>query len=300
VGEANDPALRRDVNAFKTAFQEQLENYDLGFYEGIFIDVVFVDTPQAALNTVCNQADTFILTDAFTAISAERLCAAQAGMQVVKDGQSGQDFELILQRQVASSIPVLSGRTFCALALDDPFTFVYPALALQALGVDPFDDFTAIITGFEDDVAMVLALQGRYEPGQRPRCAGAALPAGRLDEIKAELLEREANNEEKGLTDTQAGTIISAEVEPNRRWRPIPYGILVFPPEKLMPAFLRELTISALTDIPKEDPSGRVALKRLVGLDPNDEEDALVALDAAAYAAFKAWLGRTGWDMGQP
>jgi hypothetical protein len=287
IGERSASTTRL-MDSLTEDFNSELENFRLGFYEGLLVEFTLVDSPADAIDLLCSSPDTVIFVDGFTYAAAESRCNAQPGFQVEKDGESGQRFEIILNSQLAVSMPIAAGsrRAYCAMSLDDPIGVVYPALAFRAQSLDLFTGFTEIITDFETDDAMMLALQGRYEPGLIPRCAAASLPAGRIDEIVEDLVDEDS---ETPLTQAQANNFLV--VDPT--WPAIPYDILVFPPERLFPVYLRDEIAQAINGILEDEGNAADDLFALVdgdGLSPVTEDD---------YDDFRAWLVSAGWDMAE-
>ena len=285
----SDAATNRIVNDLSEDLTDELDNFRLGWYEGLYIEFELVDTQQEALTRICNSPNTAAFVDAFTYIAAEQNCGALPALQVEKDGEQGSNFDLIVFRQRVGAASNLAGRVFCTMDINSITEFVHPALAFRVIGIDPLDDFSEIATGFESDTEMILAMTGRYEPASRPRCDGAALPTGRLDEIEEELLDEDR---EQNLTQSQFNQVGVLEVTGEDAWEPLPYEILVFPPNRLMPEFLREEIVGAFTTLESDEGS---AYENLVDL---LEHDSLVPVTRLDYNDFREWLvDKAGWNL---
>lgn len=289
IGESS-AATTRLLRDLSRAFTAELENFRLGFYQGLTIEFVLLDDEQEALYLLCNSDDTAVFADAFTFIAAEKRCGAQPALQVQRDGESGSTFDLILNRTLQIfRLDRIVGRPFCTMSFDDLNSYIHPALAFKAAGVDPLDDFEVIIYGFKDEAEMILALSGRFEPGSRPRCAAAALPKGMINEVREELLDE---SREEFLTEQQFNNLITVlEPEEADQWQPIPYPILVFPPDRLYPSYLREQVITAFINLQEDEGKPQQDLQDLI------PHDTLQPVTAADYDDFRDWLNRAGWDM---
>ncbi|MBZ0308077.1 MAG: PhnD/SsuA/transferrin family substrate-binding protein, partial [Anaerolineae bacterium] len=261
---------------------DELKNFRLGYYDGLTVEFIAVESRQAALELLCNAQDTAVLVDAFTYIAAENRCGAIPAFQVEHERSSrSTTFELVVNTRIVPNLTNLTGRDrrFCAESLESDTGFIYPALALRQYNIDLLDaDTIEIVTdGFENDEEMVRGLAG----GANQRlCESAALPAGRFEEILNDLPE----DEQDALEDV--GLFTSNEVT---AWPSIPNDVLVFSP--LMPEFLRTEIINAITAIVADNRDANNDLQRLFGY-----ED-FVAVTPEDFADFRAWLQTVGWNM---
>lgn len=263
-----------------TALTDEMKNFRLGYYEGLSVEFIALDSRQEALDMLCTSPDTAVMVDAFTFIAAERRCGAEPAFQVERDGESGVSFELVVNTRIVPNLTNLTGRDrrFCAESLTSETGFVYPSLALRAYGIDLLDSSTVqIVTdGFEDDVEMVMGLGG----GANQRlCESAALPVGRFEEIASDLSEDQLE---------EIGLFASNEVS---SWPVIPYEVLVFPPDTLIPDVLREEIVRAMGAILEDDATPSDNLKTFF------EADELVSVTEADFDDFRAWIRSIGWNM---
>lgn len=270
-------------------YNEELSTFRLGYYEGIVVEFEVVETAQEALTRLCNSPDTAAFVDAFTFIAAEQRCGAMPTFQIERDRQQGTTFELVVFRVRIGAASNLTGRAFCTMNPNGLTEFIHPALALRVMNIDPLDDFSEIVTGFESEAEMILAMTGRYEPAGRPRCDGAALPPGMLDDIEEELLDEDR---EQNLTQAQFNQVAVLEVTGEDAWEQIPYEILVFPPDRLLPVFLREAVTEAISDLEDDEGEAHDNLVELL------EHDRLIPVTTADYDDFREWLvERAGWNL---
>jgi hypothetical protein len=281
----NDTANRRAAGAVEDELNEQLAFFRLGFYDGLSIEVELVDSRQDLLYRLCNSTDTLVIADAFTFYAAELQCGAQPYLQSEIAGRTGSNFDLVVFRQRIFNLGNLDGRALCARSADDLTSFIHPAMALQAAGVDPFTELSEIVTGFESDAEMVVAVSGVYEPGGRPRCDAAAIPSGSFDELRDDL-QNEDN--EQALTERQVDNLL-ALLEPE--WRQLPYNLVMAPPDRLMTPYLREEVLAALVTLDQEAGRPKTELQSLIGF------EAFREVDSSSYATFRAWMADTGWNM---
>ncbi len=283
-----DASTRQAATDLAEALEAELSTFQLGLYDGLAVEVEFLEDTPSALDALCDGQDSAVFVDAMTYAAAAQNCGALPALQVVRDGETGVAFDIIVNRSILANITLLRNRAFCAMSYDDPFSFVYPVLALRANGVDPLDDFSDIFTGFESETEMLLAVSGMYEPNRLPLCAGTAMRLSDYDRIVEELL----NDPDRGLTQVQANQLILPQLaSEDSTWTPIPYEILVFPPPERFPPVLREQLVSALLDLQSDAGSAQADLQSIL---PHDELRAVVPAD---YAEFIDWLNRAGWNM---
>ena len=288
IGET-DAAVNRAIRDAAEGLTDEMRNYRIGYYEGLQLEIELIDDVEQALTLLCNSTDTAVFVDVLTYITAERRCGAQPAFQVQRDGATASNFELVVFRQRVFDMTGMVGRKFCTMNIKDLTGFVHPALAFQAVGIDPFTDFEEIVIGFESEAEMVLAMTGRYEPGSVPRCDGAAIPAGTFSDIETELLDVDR---EQSLTEGQFSVVSLLEPAENEQWQAIPYEILVFPPDRLYEPHLRVEVTRAIQAVEEDDGQAKSDLQDLV------PHEALIPVEASDYDPFRAWLERTGWNMG--
>jgi hypothetical protein len=110
-----------------------------------------------------------------------------------------------------------------------------------------------------------------------------------LDDIEEELLDEDR---EQNLTETQFNQVAVLEVTGEDAWEAIPYDVLVFPPDRLVPAFLREAFGEALSALEDDEGDAHDDLTQLL------EYDRLIPVTAADYDDFREWLvEKAGWNL---
>lgn len=307
IGESSTATNRllRDMTAY---FTEETENFSLGTYDGLQVEFVLIEDRQEAITLLCNSTDTAVFVDVFTYITAKRICGAVPALQVELDDQRGSNFEVVVRTDfVATPLHLVRADSsrrvnqFCALSTTDT-TFVHAALAFRALGqsedprfnlrnltpkIDLFNPATLVeLNTFDNARELVEATQGG---GNVRQCEALVLPAGQYAEVVETIEEDEDAQplQAVGLFDTE-------QLDPADQWQPIPYDVLVFPPDNLFPVYLREELLRVFNVIAEDDETQQRDLARLV------EHDALVPVTAEDFAAFEAWLNKTGWNMGAP
>lgn len=298
IGSAEQPikiAIHTEDNAknqtaarqLTEAFNDELDTFSLGFYEGVVVEFEIVESEQELLYRLCNSNDTLAFVDSLTFIAAERQCGAEPALQVEIEGNTGQTFDLVVFPQRIFNITALRGFSLCIKSFEDVTSFIHPSLAFRAAGLDPLDDFSAIIPNFETDLEMVVAVSGKNNNG-RPVCDAAAISPGVYDDIVEELLDPEG---EYRFTETQARNLIGL-LEPT--WRPLPYDILVAPPDRLLPIYLRAEIIQVFEGIQEDAGADQANLQELI------RHDTLKPVQVSSYNSFRDWINSTGWDMAAP
>jgi hypothetical protein len=298
VGERN-AATNRAVTALEAALNDELDSFQLGFYNGLTVEVEVLETQEELLYRLCNSNDSVAFANAFTFYAAYQQCGAQPVLQTEREGRTGSNFELVVFRQRIFNIGNLDGRALCIKSYDDLTSFIHPALAFRANGLDPLREIESITSGFTDDAEMALAVSGRFAPGQRPVCDAAAVPVGSFQAIRNELLDP---TREQSLTEQQFDNLLGVLTAEDGGWRQIPYDILVFPPDRLLPNFM---AVSSLTP---ETMSQNPLVVAFLGINEDADEakrelatliphDNIKTVQTASYTTFLAWMNLTGWSM---
>lgn len=300
VGERG-AATNRAVTAVEEALNDELDTFKLGFYDGLTVEVEVVASQEDLLYRLCNSNDSVAFASAFTFYAAYQQCGAQPVLQVEREGRTGSNFELVVFRQRVFNLGNLDGRSLCIKSYDDLMTFIHPALAFRSAGLNPLSEFEAIISGFTDDEEMALAVSGRFAPGQRPVCDAAAIPAGSFQAIRTSLIDP---TREQNLTEQQFDNLLGVITSDDGGWRQLPYDLLVFPPDRLLPNFLgvSQLAVADLTQNP--------LVAAFVGIEEDDGDakgdlavliphDDLKPVQTSSYNSFLTWMQQTGWSMAQ-
>jgi|GEM_PF-6162969 len=284
-------ASNRAAASLEDAFAEELDNFTIGFYDGLTVEIEFLETPQEAINLLCTSRDTAVFADAFTYAAAQQQCGVVPALRVEKEGQTGQNLTMVVYDARVFTLADMRSYRFCTTSLDDFTYFVYPALAFQAAGVNPLEEINEIITGYETDESLIVAVSGQ---GGQPQCEAAALSIP--PEEFAPLVESMIDNDdpEISLTQFQSNAVSLLEPPATEAWEPIPYEVLVFPPPQLFPDNIRQEIITAILAIQENEAAIVDELKTLV------EHDSLIPILEDDLVPFLTWLERTGWNMAVP
>ncbi|MBI5929180.1 MAG: PhnD/SsuA/transferrin family substrate-binding protein [Chloroflexi bacterium] len=253
--------------------------------EDLAVKVDLLATPREALDTICNGEPALIWVDAFTYIAAERACGATPLLgvrQTQRVGANGVSFDFVYDRRVlgnAATPEMLANRKICRIEGDDsPINWVYPSLALRAVGVDPVSGVQAIVT--------VADAQELVQAVFEEKCVAGAIANNQLDTLVRRLQNATPAVRINERTDAPDVMVMQEGKEP---WPDVPYSVLIAAPDFVLPPTFSDLVVAALQELidTKEDD----ALKALV---PNAE---LVARTANNYADFRAWLEAARWGM---
>ncbi len=268
---------------------------------GLTVEVETVANESEALRLVCTGTPAggpaAVWVSAFTAVAAQRDCSAVPSAAVVRGvgarATLGTPVEIVSRADVGT-IGALRGQAFCHLEGDPLTNWVFPSLLLTAGGIDPFDDLEDI-TAFEDPETLVRALYAGD-------CAAAALTSDLLDDVLDELegslpgedgpARREELDAAFRVLRPAGDVTLPAE---GARWsgypaNVIPYETLVFPPEAMLPADLREALHTALLDYTATREGERLLrdwfdASRLLPVEPSD------------FDALRSVLNQARWDM---
>lgn len=254
---------------------------------------------QTALDGLCSGRPQIAWVSAFSYIYAEQQCGALPARAVqrgrppgVTIGRTG---DLIARRDILAPAQ-LEGQVFCRSRQQDLFTsWILPGLILGASGVDPLNDLSAV-QDYPDDLTTLLALY-------RGQCASTGLAEGRLPDLLDELALQLSTPEVPITADDLAASIgvlvpAGAVSEPAQAtdWdgfasHTVPYEVLVFPPDTALPPALREEILAQIDSFFGDRAAGSERLDALLGA------SAIMPVRPAHYAAFRALLTDSGWNM---
>ncbi|MFZ4813493.1 MAG: PhnD/SsuA/transferrin family substrate-binding protein [Phototrophicaceae bacterium] len=189
---------------------------------GVNLQFVTLATDAEALAILCDYNDGSRFAAAW--LNAPSLAIADANgcgdivLQAVRGTSPSLRTQIVTRRSVGA-LSNLRGQTFCRLDESDFYSWVMPNLILQANRFDPtslgnvreYGTYPELFNAFVDNT-----------------CAATGIPAGLLD---------------SDTLDAAAVSAVSVTIESV----PIPYGVLVVPPELLLGA--REALITALLDV---------------------------------------------------
>ena len=274
---------RNDLDRF---LEDEL---DLGF------EVERAENDSEALAAICNGHEgrpAAAWVSAFTYIAAEAQCGAIPVLAVTVGRAPrfavGRTADIVARNNL-NTVGQLAGQTFCRIDSQDFTSWIFPSLVMAGQGVNPLSDLGAI-KDYPDNLALVRAIYERD-------CAAAALPADELDDVLDELADELDPDEDAADTMkilAPAGDIfLPASVD---NWdgydtNVIPYEVLVFPPDAMLPAALRDAISTTILDFFEDRSAGTSRLDNLL------TATGIVAVDPAHFDAFRSLLTRARWDM---
>ncbi|MBN1201195.1 MAG: PhnD/SsuA/transferrin family substrate-binding protein [Anaerolineae bacterium] len=267
----------------------------------ITIDVQFVEDDAVALKAVCNQSEegypTAAWVNPFTMIIAQDKCEAVPVLTVNRgSGRAlsvGQTADIVSRADV-SSISGLRSLAFCRLGADDFTSWVFPSLVMASQGVDPLTDLSAV-HDYPNNLSMLRAL---YDGD----CSAAAFPPDELENLLDELADELHDEDENFVPGTLDETIkvlrsagdasFPTDAE---RWQGfesgvIPYDGLVFPPERIIPADLRQQIVEGILDF-ADSRAGQGLLDDIL------DASGFVEVAPDDYRAFHSLIVQAKWDM---
>lgn len=291
VGDAEpNLALQNKANALARQLEAGVD--DMQF-------AVFFADERTALNALCSGAPYAAWVSAFSYLTIETQCnvvpvlAVQRGE--VPDVTIGRSADIITRIDV-DDLSQLAGRIFCRSLEHDIFTtWVFPSLLMTAEGFDPMTQLGGV-QDYPDDLTLARAL---YEGD----CAGAALPPGVFREVIIELAPRLGTVQDRVTTDeimdyVQILKPAGATALPigTVRWtgyatNVIPYEVLVFAPETVIPAETRDEIVAVMEDFFADPDNGEERLADLL------DASAVIPVEANHYAAVRTLVTNARWDM---
>lgn len=258
------------------------------------VEVEHYNSSLEALEAVCQKHGTLVWVNAFTYIAAEQACGAQPLFAVRKSSResvdglptratiraiSGLSFDLAYDTRfgvLENGLADVRGLKVCRLGADDPISWIYFALALRSVGINPVTDLAEIVD-VEDYSAILLAIAEESGP-----CDVGAIPKGSFNAL-SDSLEDEINPDDN---------LVAIFGDNQISWPEVPYSILIAPPETLLSANLRGSVVEAwealLADssLELEDSLGVLLAYR-----------SIEAVTASDFDAFRSWLAAAGWQM---
>lgn len=188
------------------AAAQALQN-ELSTRSGLAIEVVLADSHGEALTLLCdyNDEDRYAAPwlSGPTAVIALRRGCGEVALQALRGGSTGLSGEIVGLPN--SGVSVIEGRTFCRLDVGDFYSWVLPTLALQTRGI------TTTELGAVDDYP---SYEFMFQAITEGDCIATGAPAG--------LLQTE---EFADVVDELGVSYITP---------PMPYGVLLYPPELLL------------------------------------------------------------------
>lgn len=257
---------------------------------GLAVEVVTVPSYGEALAMLCdyNDDDRFVapwLSGPAAVMAVARGCGDVA-MQATRAGSPTLAGEIVSRTGV--SLNGLPGQTFCRLSVGDFYSWVLPSLAMQARNIDP-----TRLSDVEENYADYNAM---FEAVIDGNCVATGIPAGLLDD---EAYEEYRPSLRVGFTTM-----------------PMPYGVLVYPPELLLAdrealtqAFLAVAGDSAAVTEEAAPNANATPSAERAQLDPNElttnqlalvallDADGVIPASFADLAEVQAFMSETGIDL---
>jgi hypothetical protein len=290
----DDPTPEQETaqNTLQEALNTGLDNErltQLGLTMVIAVDIV--ETASEALAAVCGSDRALAWVDAFTYIAAAQECNAAPVFSVQRTpvlehlpselsygSAMGVSFDVVVDAtldSVPTTLNDVAGLTLCRVNAQDTISWVYPALALQAAGLNPLTDLANVVE-VDDYNAMLATIATSPEVGG---CDVGAIPEGTLSDLVELAIEDDATFDEDAFA-TMRNT-----------WPPVPHAILIAPADTVLPDDLLQAATTQLQTIATGDDAASLA-----ELLPYD---ALQVVTTADLRTFTNWVGDTGWAMGR-
>ncbi len=153
---------------------------------GLVIELVPVDTPAGALSALCESAPGRAAVAWLDGVAYWAALARSCGVPALQvergepNPQTGVPVVIVADRNLGlAGVGPLAGRTFCRLGLDDVESWLAPALALRAAGVDPVEELGAVRDYADYDSLLSAVADGE--------CAAAGLTEARFDQLPDEV-----------------------------------------------------------------------------------------------------------------
>ncbi|MBN1563127.1 MAG: PhnD/SsuA/transferrin family substrate-binding protein [Anaerolineae bacterium] len=257
-----------------------------------------------ALAALCSGAPRAAWVSAYTYVKAQQLCEA-VPVLAMQRGRTprvviGQTAEIV-SRVAVERIDQMRANTFCRSTDQDYFTgWVYPELLLTSNDLN---------LGTDVSVAEYPRLIDMGRALYHGDCNAIALPPDEFDDFVADLTDQLNTDGESITTDDlekvihvlqPAGNIVFDDddmIEADEGdYYPygdgvIPYEVLVFAPDSVIPDQLRQDITSVIEDFLNDRVDGDTRLEDLL------DATGVMPVQAASYDSFSTMLLGAGWDM---
>jgi ABC-type phosphate/phosphonate transport system substrate-binding protein len=274
------------------------------------VEVDFADSDAEALNALCGRSKdgypTAIWASPFTLIAAEEQCDASPALSVARGRGTRTSIGItadIIARADITDFAMLSGQSWCRIDGEDTISWVLPGLVLAAEEIDIFTDISAI-RDYEDNVSLARAIYDN-------ECAAAALPPDEFEDILDDLAD-DLSTDENPVDSAMLADAIhvlspAGDIAlPNNlsNWRGyeasvIPYEVLIFPRDSMIPPALRTEIVDAILDFSASN-AGEGLLQDI--LDASSLIDVRESDESGSrdyYAAFRRMLNSANWNMAE-
>jgi hypothetical protein len=266
--------------------------------ENITIDVQFTDD-SGALQAVCSGTTVISWVNPFTYTAARKQCDVVPVLAVRQADESVGRTAVIFARPDVADFAGLAGKTFCRSYEQDPITrWVFPSLIMAEQGVDPSP---LVAADQPADAAPRLGAIQDYKNNNdllnallSGECDAAAVAPADAESILTPLARRlGVSNEELVLL---AGESPPFPVDDPNTWagyaaNVVPYEVLIFPPENILPASIRvEITeiLAAFFNHEDDGPERSRMLLNAAGV---------IDVTASDLAGFATLVDQARWDI---
>ena len=292
-------SVPRDAQNAGNDLQSELED-DLE----LDIRVRFTNDTEA-FKALCSGAARAAWVSAYTYVKAQQECGA-VPVLAVQRGRTpriviGETAEIV-SRAVLNNLSQLRGLTFCRSTEQDYFTgWVYPQLLITGSGINMDSDLRA--------VEEYPTLMGMGRALYTTDCNAIALPKDEFEDFLDDLAAELSSESDPITTETleevihvlqPAGTTIYTANDlsgtgDDRHYvfdeGVIPYEVLVFAPENVLPKELRDDIIGVIDDFLTDRVEGDDRLENLL------DATGIMVVNKNSYVSFSAMLIGSGWDM---
>jgi hypothetical protein len=265
-------------------------------------EIIFVSEAEA-LDAICNGykgnpaavwASSFTLVSALNQCDAVPVLALQRGTR--RDLSMGQTIEIISRKNVGA-ITSLAGLTFCRLSGEDFVSWVFPSLIFAANKLDPAQDLAGIKDTYPDvdEVDNLAMLRSVY----KNECAAAALPPGEFNSLTNSLAsalttdtKRVTSSDVKNTLKVLVPATDTSKLSGSRQGYMIPYEVLIFPPDNLIPADIRTTMSSRVSEFFSDPDTGAENLGNLFNREGLPDAASVQPVITKDYETFQKLVGR--------
>lgn len=151
------------------------------------VEIVLSDRYAEAFRALCDGRAALVSLDAFSYLAAATQGCGELLFQTERDGTTSTQGQLVAAAGRIFSIPNFRDRVFCRTDALSVSSWIVPMLALQAEGVNPFNDLQDVVDAESDDEVLRLIVEGRCDVGATALGAEARLDDPQAVDVIAEL-----------------------------------------------------------------------------------------------------------------
>jgi hypothetical protein len=269
--------------------------------DNAIVNVTFATSAQA-FQAVCGRPEsgnaTIVWIDAFTYAEIQSQCDVTPMLALTHENNRrdyvGRSVDIVSRVDI-NALSDLANQTFCRINAQDFTSWVLPSIILASEGIEAQLDLQPA-QDYDDSAAMVQAIY-------KGECAAAAIPPGEFNDILDEVITS-LDQAGESVTREQLEAAIKILSPAGSTTAPtnfdswqgyeahvIPYEVLVFPSNIVIPSATRNLMTEIIYDFFSNTENGGTRLQDLMSA------SGIFHVQPSQFQAFDTLLTQANWDM---